>query len=152
MSPNTLADAQTSHTHLELQSSFSVITAWSCVDRGTPREKMRVGRDGGEEVRAGGGYCRAHKAAGIFFHSFFVLLLETHFLSTDGVYSKDRGSVWGRQQKNKTRSIKAIRASESKHQETEEEEREAGRNPLIESLYHSGLVCLWVRVCVCVCV
>lgn len=56
---------------------------------------MRVGRDGGEEVRAGGGYCRARTAAGIFFHSFFFvfLFLETHFLSTDGVYSKDRGSV-----------------------------------------------------------
>lgn len=51
--------------------------------------------------------------------------------------------------KNITRSIKAIRASESKHQKTEEEDREAGRNPLIESLYHSGLVCLWVCVCVC---
>lgn len=109
---NTLADAQTSLT--QLQSSFSVITAWSSVDRGTPWEN-EGGTGGREEGRAGGGYCRARKAAWIQVFFFFFFLRHI-FRPLDGIYSKGRGSVYVSlsQAGNRKRepSIKAIEASE----------------------------------------
>lgn len=87
-----------------------------CWQRHTLR-KWRWHRGGGEEGRAGGGYCRAHKAAWIqvffcvcvfFFCSFWDAFSVLRF------YSKGRGSVSLSQAGNRKRepSIKAIEASE----------------------------------------
>lgn len=84
---------------------------WSFVDRGTPRENEG---GTGEEVRAGGGYCRAHKAARILFFFFFFHFssFEMHLPRSDGIHYNGRRSVFNSlsQTGNRKaeRSIKAI--------------------------------------------
>lgn len=148
---NTLANAQTSLT--QLQSSFSVITAWSSVDRGTPWEN-EGGTGGREEGRAGGGYCRAHKAAWIqVFFCFFSFwdafsVLRWHFtVRAEGVYT----CCWARQATERESQVLKLSKRQNKNtvgrKRREEEAREAGRGSLTEGLSHS---CWCVSVFVCV--
>lgn len=123
---NTLADAQTSFT--QFQSSFSVITAWSSVDRGTPRENEG---GTGEEVKEGGGYCRAHKAAGILVFSLFVYVCLRHIFHAQTAFTVRAEGVctsrWARQATEEESEVLKLLKSPNKNTVGRKKTEEEGR-------------------------